>query len=63
MAGLGRAMGETMAVTMIIGNPRIFSLVSCLAPGKHGSLAMLATIWRIQRHSGVKPFLYCSLDF
>jgi phosphate transport system permease protein len=32
MLALGRAMGETMAVTMIIGNSNNFSL-SLLAPG------------------------------
>jgi phosphate transport system permease protein len=40
MLALGRAMGETMAVTMIIGNSNVFSW-SLLAPGNTIS-AMLA---------------------
>jgi phosphate transport system permease protein len=40
MLALGRAMGETMAVTMIIGNSNNFSF-SLLAPGNTIS-AMLA---------------------
>ncbi|CAN7274399.1 phosphate ABC transporter permease PstC [Trinickia sp. LjRoot230] len=33
MLGLGRALGETMAVTFVIGNTNLFSGVSLFAPG------------------------------
>src|SRR5690606_28222677 len=33
MLGLGRALGETMAVTFVIGNTNLLSTVSLFAPG------------------------------
>jgi phosphate transport system permease protein len=33
MLGLGRALGETMAVTFVIGNTNFLSTVSLYAPG------------------------------
>jgi phosphate transport system permease protein len=33
MLGLGRALGETMAVTFVIGNTNLLSNVSLLSPG------------------------------
>jgi phosphate transport system permease protein len=59
MLALGRAMGETMAVTMIIGNSNNFSL-SLLAPGNTIS-AMLANQFAEADGSQVSSLMYASL--
>jgi phosphate transport system permease protein len=59
MLALGRAMGETMAVTMIIGNSNNFSL-SLLAPGNTIS-AMLANQFGEADGIQVSALLYAAL--
>ncbi|MFM8525294.1 MAG: phosphate ABC transporter permease subunit PstC [Cyanobacteriota bacterium] len=59
MLALGRAMGETMAVTMIIGNSNNFSL-SLLAPGNTIS-SMLANQFGEADGSQVSSLMYASL--
>ncbi len=59
MLALGRAMGETMAVTMIIGNSNNFSL-SLLAPGNTIS-AMLANQFAEADGNQVSSLMYASL--
>jgi phosphate transport system permease protein len=59
MLSLGRAMGETMAVTMIIGNSNNFSL-SLLAPGNTIS-AMLANQFGEADGIQVSALLYAAL--
>jgi phosphate transport system permease protein len=59
MLALGRAMGETMAVTMIIGNSNNFSF-SLLAPGNTIS-AMLANQFGEADGSQVSSLMYAAL--
>jgi phosphate transport system permease protein len=58
MLALGRAMGETMAVTMIIGNSNNFSF-SLLAPGNTIS-AMLANQFGEADGSQVSSLMYAA---
>mgnify|MGYP006221965973 FL=1 len=58
MLALGRAMGETMAVTMIIGNSNTFSW-SVLAPGNTIS-AMLANQFGEADGSQVSSLMYAA---
>jgi phosphate transport system permease protein len=58
MLALGRAMGETMAVTMIIGNSNNFSY-SLLAPGNTIS-AMLANQFGEADGSQVSSLMYAA---
>jgi phosphate transport system permease protein len=58
MLSLGRAMGETMAVTMIIGNSNNFSL-SLLAPGNTIS-SMLANQFGEADGSQVSSLMYAA---
>ena len=58
MLALGRAMGETMAVTMIIGNSNNFSL-SLLAPG-NTIAAMLANQFGEADGSQVSSLMYAA---
>ena len=58
MLALGRAMGETMAVTMIIGNSNNFS-VSLLAPG-NTIAAMLANQFGEADGSQVSSLMYAA---
>ena len=58
MLALGRAMGETMAVTMIIGNSNNFNL-SLLAPG-NTIAAMLATQFGEADGSQVSSLMYAA---
>jgi len=58
MLALGRAMGETMAVTMIIGNSNTFSW-SLLAPGNTIS-AMLANQFGEADGSQVSSLMYAA---
>jgi phosphate transport system permease protein len=59
MLGLGRAMGETMAVTMIIGNSLNFSL-SLLAPG-NTIASMLANQFGEASGIQVSALMYAAL--
>lgn len=59
MLSLGRAMGETMAVTMIIGNSNNFSL-SLLAPG-NTIASMIANQFGEADGSQVSSLMYASL--
>jgi phosphate transport system permease protein len=59
MLALGRAMGETMAVTMIIGNSTNFSL-SLLAPG-NTIASMLANQFGEADGSQVSSLMYAAL--
>lgn len=59
MLALGRAMGETMAVTMIIGNSNNFS-VSLLAPG-NTIASMLANQFGEADGSQVSSLMYAAL--
>ncbi|MCP9850098.1 phosphate ABC transporter permease subunit PstC [Cyanobium sp. Morenito 9A2] len=59
MLALGRAMGETMAVTMIIGNSNNFSL-SLLAPG-NTIASMLANQFGEADGSQVSSLMYAAL--
>ena len=58
MLALGRAMGETMAVTMIIGNSNNFS-ISLLAPG-NTIAAMLANQFGEADGSQVSSLMYAA---
>ena len=58
MIAIGRAMGETMAVTMIIGNSNNFSF-SLLAPGNTIS-AMLANQFGEADGSQVSSLMYAA---
>ena len=58
MLALGRAMGETMAVTMIIGNSNNFSF-SLLAPG-NTIAAMLANQFGEADGSQVSSLMYAA---
>jgi phosphate transport system permease protein len=58
MLALGRAMGETMAVTMIIGNSNNFSF-SLLAPGNTIS-AMLANQFGEADGSQISSLMYAA---
>jgi phosphate transport system permease protein len=59
MLGLGRAMGETMAVTMIIGNSNNLSL-SLLAPG-NTIASMLANQFGEAEGLQVSALMYAAL--